>query len=60
MTEERKTLIQVVLECRLKIVRCAIGYSEGEDRAYYEGKAEGYQQAIDLLNGSDKSIGVEL
>lgn len=55
-------MIKAVLECRLEIVRLALNkYNPSpEDRLYLEGKAEGYQQAIDLLNATDKSIGVEL
>jgi hypothetical protein len=54
-------LIKAVLNCRLKIVICAIDYAEStEDRYYYQGKADGYMQAINLLNEKEESIKVEL
>lgn len=61
MTEHEK-MIKAVLECRLAIVRLTLNkYNpSADDRLYYEGKAEGYEQAINLLDGTDKSIGVEL
>lgn len=58
---ERNELRKAILECRLKIVRNAIEHSEDDlDKAYYEGKADGYQQAIALLDDSDMSMRVEL
>lgn len=54
-------LIKAVLNCRLKMVTRAIGRAEStECRYYYQGKADGYMQAIDLLNETDESIKVEL
>ena len=59
---ERENTIKAVLECRLTIVRLSLNkYNPSpEQRLYLEGKAEGYQQAIGLLNATDKSIGIEL
>lgn len=58
----REEMIKAVLERRLAIVRLSLNkYNPSpEDRLYYEGKADGYQQAIDLLNAPDESIGIEL
>lgn len=54
-------LKKAVLNCRLKMVIRAIGHAEStEGRYYYQGKADGYMQAIDLLNEKDESIKVEL
>lgn len=51
-----------MLECRLAIVRLALDkYNPSpEKRLYLEGKADGYHQAINLLNATDESIGIEL
>lgn len=58
----REEMIRAVLERRLTIVRLTLNkYNPSpEQRLYLEGKADGYQQAIDLLNATDKSIGIEL
>lgn len=61
MTEHEKTVV-CILETRKKIVRNILsqGTFTPSGRSYYEGKAEGYAQAIDLLKGSDTSAGIEL
>ena len=56
-------LVLAALKCRHKIVRDVIlpGCTLTEaERQYYEGKAEGYSQAIALLNESAESVAVEL
>lgn len=58
---DKNELIIAVLKCRAAIVERVInGGSAGKDEDYYQGKLEGYQQAIDLLNSSEESIGIEL
>ena len=58
---EKIEYIKAVLNARLEIVIRAKKYSDSvSDREYYQGKAEGYQQAIDLLSETDESIKVEL
>lgn len=59
---EHEEIVVLVLETRQRIVR-SILYNNTcapSDRPYYEGKAEGYGQAIDLLRGTDKSAAIEL
>lgn len=59
--EERMELMHAILQCRAEIVEKAIlARSEAEGSEYYKGKLEGYQQAIDLVTGSDESMKVEL
>ena len=56
-------LVLAALKCRHKIVRDVIlhrGSLTEAERQYYEGKAEGYSQAIALLNESEESVAVEL
>ena len=52
-------LMHAILQCRAKIVEKAI-LARSEDAEYYKGKLDGYQQAIDLITGSDESMKVEL
>ena len=60
MTQKEEMII-AVLECRRQIVLTAQrNAATREDAAYYEGKSDGYSQAIDLLKENDKSIAVEL
>ena len=63
MTEKEEYII-AVLSARLEIVRkamtCAKAQGDNGLSLYYEGKGEGYQQAIDLIRESIESIKIEL
>lgn len=61
MTSKEEMII-AVLECRLAIVRLAANkYATTEEgKQYYLGKADGYQQAIDLIEDDEESIKIEL
>lgn len=50
-------LIKLVLNKRKKILDKVLKNGENP---YYEGKRDGYQQAIDLLNENIESIKIEL
>ena len=58
---EKDRLIRKVLERRMDVVEKVQGMNLSPvDRAYYEGKAEGYLQAHALLGESEECIAVEL
>ena len=63
MTEKEEYII-AVLSARREIVRkamtCAKERGDNSLLLYYEGKDEGYQQAIDLIRESIESINIEL
>lgn len=54
--------IKRVLEVRAGVLKRVLKNSElpSDDKNYFEGKLEGYNQAIDLLNEPLESIEVEL
>lgn len=54
--------IKRVLEVRAGVLKRVLKNQElpSDDKNYFEGKLEGYNQAIDLLNESLESIEVEL
>jgi len=58
----KENMIIAVLECRLEIVRLAANkYATTEEgKQYFLGKADGYQQAIDLIKEKEESIKIEL
>lgn len=53
-------MIKTVLDKRIKIVEKAYKMAEGYDRSWLDGKMSGYKDALNLLNSSEESIGVEL
>ena len=53
-------MIKAVLDKRIKIVEKAYKMAEGYNRSWLDGKMSGYKDALDLLNSSEESIGVEL
>lgn len=57
---EKIEMIKTVLDKRIKIVEKAYKMAEGYDRSWLDGKMSGYKDALDLLNSSEASIGVEL
>lgn len=58
--EEKIDAIRKVLGKRLDCLRDFIERGTCNDYEYFKGKADGYQQAIDLLNTSLESIRFEL
>ena len=63
MLTEKEKAIRKVLEKRMEVIEEYILPSNNQsplNLAYYEGKRDGYQQALDLLNDSLESIKVEL
>lgn len=58
----KENSIKLVLNTRAKVVEKVLKNPNlgPEDRNYFEGKLEGYKQAIDLLNEPLESIEVEL
>lgn len=50
-------LVKLVLNKRKEILDKVL---KNEENPYYEGKRDGYQQAIDLLNENIESIKIEL
>lgn len=59
-TNDKLKYVRAILLTRAKIVEIAKEYASKADRDYYEGKMEGYLQAIDLLNENFESLRVEL
>ena len=60
MTPKEET-IQAVLKKRAGIVRKVIQNCTDEKyKSFYEGKLDGYMQAIDLLGDSIETIAIEL
>lgn len=63
MTTETKAIREVLSirekHCR-KARRLALFIGNKESAAYYEGKADGYMQAYDLLSDTLESIEIEL
>ncbi len=60
MTMDKMEMIKAILANRIEITRKGYTAAKGDDRAWYAGKQSGYLDALDLLNSSEKSIGVEL
>lgn len=61
-TAQHEKQVLAVLLARWEILRNVL-YGDSckpEDRDYYHGKADGYQQAIDLLKAPDPALAVEL
>ena len=53
-------MIKAVLDKRIKIVEKAYNMAEEYNRSWLDGKICGYMDALNLLNSSEESIGVEL
>lgn len=64
MENTKERIIIEVLEKRSKICHLAMDASKKrgneEGASYYEGKIDGYQQAIDLIKDSAESAAIEL
>ena len=58
--EAKITAIRSVLKKRQAVLRNIMERGTSPDLHYYEGKSDGYQQALDLLAESLESIKVEL
>lgn len=58
----KENSVKRVLEVRAGVLKRVLKNSElsSDDKNYFEGKLEGYNQAIDLLNEPLESIEVEL
>lgn len=59
MTEKERA-VAFVLARRVKCLEEVIPLREGADKAYFEGKKEGYMQAITLLQESEESVNIEI
>lgn len=56
----KDTAIIKVLTQRGDHLRRLISHATVEDAIYFQGKLDGYEQAIDLLNDDIESISIEL
>ena len=59
MTMEKTELIKAVLQQRKEAARKGYRYADGWMKPWLAGKIGGYEEAIELLDSSEKSIEVE-